>query len=135
MGIIQGIVNFIKNIVKGSKNRDDDHHYTYESVGKTLEQFTSLVKATFGADYEIVENYSPANINEEYVEARAYNMAFFKEGRLVLTILFTEHNGDRNKYFINAKKACEENGITCLNFYKHFPNEDNYVINRIAESL
>ena len=42
---------------------------------------------------------------------------------------------DKNKYFINAKKTAKEYGVTCLNFYAHFPNEDGYVINRIRENL
>lgn len=131
MGIINKIIGFFKSI-KGISN------YTKRDRnkgGKTLEEFAAFVKEQFGSEYTIVENLPATTINPNVVDSRPYNLAFVKDERLVLTILFTEHNRDKNKYFINAKKTAKEYGVTCLNFYAHFPNDDDYVINRIRENL
>jgi len=84
---------------------------------------------------KIIENYSASNIDSYFVDARPYNFAFFKDDKLVLTILFTRHNGQKDQLFINAKEACERNGIKCLNFFEQFPNYESYVISRIRENL
>ena len=130
---IGAIIGGIVGLFKGRKKRP----YVTEDVStyKTKEQFVDLVKNTFGGEFNIIENYDARYIDPAAVEARPYNLAFFRGDQLVLTILFTKHNGDRNKYFVNAKRVCELRGIRCLNFFEHFPNHDDYVITRIRESL
>ncbi len=130
---IGAIIGGIISLFRGRKKRP----YVTEDVStyKTKEQFVDLVKNTFGGEFNIIENYDARYIDPAAVEARPYNLAFFRGDQLVLTILFTKHNGDRNKYFVNAKRACELRGIRCLNFFEHFPNHDDYVITRIRESL
>ena len=138
MGIIGKIFDFfgtIGDIIGIARNRKNGNNDGYTPRNKNLNEFINLVKVNFGGEYEIVDEYHPSNIDPTYEYARPYTMAFFKEGRLVLTILFTEHNKDRSRYFKDAKRACEENGITCLNFFAHFENADDYVINRIREQL
>lgn len=129
-GIIRGIVGLFKR----KKNHQNEEYYDVPAC-KTSEQFVDLVKNTFGAEFNIVENFDVRNINPAVMEARPYTLAFLRDDQVVLTILFTRHNGEKNRYFINAKRGCEERGIRCLNFFEHFPNEDNYVITRIRESL
>lgn len=129
-GIIKGIVS----LFKGKKNRNVDG-VSYAQQGKTEEQFVNFVKSVFGAEYQIAENYAVTNIEPTVTEARPYTMAFFRDGRLVLTILFTRHNGEKNRYFLNAKGVSLNRGVPCLNFFEHFPNEDEYIVNRIRESL
>lgn len=129
-GIIKGIVS----LFKGKKNRNVDS-VSYAQQGKTEEQFVNFVKSVFGAEYQIAENYAVTNIEPTVTEARPYTMAFFRDGRLVLTILFTRHNGEKNRYFLNAKGVSLNRGVPCLNFFEHFPNEDEYIVNRIRESL
>ena len=129
-GIIKGIVS----LFKGKKNRNVDS-VSYAQQGKTEEQFVNFVKSVFGTEYQIAENYAVTNIEPTVTEARPYTMAFFRDGRLVLTILFTRHNGEKNRYFLNAKGVSLNRGVPCLNFFEHFPNEDEYIVNRIRESL
>ena len=133
---IGGIIRGIRNLFRGRKNHE--HHEGYvadEPMGKTEEQFVNFVKSVFGAEYQIAENYAVTNIEPTVTEARPYTMAFFRDGRLVLTILFTRHNGEKNRYFLNAKGVSLNRGIPCLNFFEHFPNEDEYIVNRIRECL
>ena len=131
-----GFIRNIINLFRGRKNRE--HHESYVAdapMGKTEEQFVNFVKSVFGAEYQIAENYAVTNIEPTVTEARPYTMAFFRDGRLVLTILFTRHNGEKNRYFLNAKGVSLNRGIPCLNFFEHFPNEDEYIVNRIRECL
>ena len=132
-GFIRGIINLFKN----RKNRQQfgSSYVADEPMGKTEEQFVNFVKSVFGAEYQIAENYAVTNIEPTVTEARPYTMAFFRDGRLVLTILFTRHNGEKNRYFLNAKGVSLNRGIPCLNFFEHFPNEDEYIVNRIRECL
>lgn len=132
-GIIKGIIGLFKGRKKDTYAGSSDSYYVEEY--KTIEQFKDLVMNTFSAEYEVVENFAVANIDPSVIEARPYTLAFFKDNQLVLTILFTKHNGEKNRYFLNAKRACEVRGIRCLNFFEHFPNQDDYVINRIRENL
>ena len=129
-GIIKGIVG----LFKGRKNSQNDSR-GYVSHGKTEEQFVNFVKATFGGEYQIEENYDVRNIDPSVVEARPYTLAFFRNGQLALTILYTRHNGEKNRYFLNAKGVSLNRGVPCLNFFEHFPNEDEYIVNRIRECL
>jgi len=132
---IIGAIGAIVGISRKKTNGENGNNFQSGKRKKTIYEFTNLVKANFGSEYEIVDNYHPSNIYPNYEYARPYTMAFFQGGRLVLTILFTNHNEDRSRYFKDAKKVCEENGITCLNFFSHFENADDYVISRIGEHL
>ena len=131
MGLFKNLKNLFKSIV----DPEGSGGLFGGPEGKTLGEFTTLVRANFESEYEISTNFAPANIDRNYTDAKPYALAFFKEGRLVLTILYTKHNEDKSRRFVNAKRVCQDNGITCLNFFEHFPNEDTYVIDRIRDSL
>ena len=133
--ILSSIGGFFAAIFAIRRSNRSRRPYEVNPSCKTKEEFVDLVKASFGAEYKIVENYEVKNIDPYVYEARPYTLAFFRNEQLVLTILFTQHNGEKNKYFLNAKRACEVRGIKCLNFFEHFPNQDDYVINRIRENL
>ena len=130
---IGGIIKGIASLFRGRKNRG--HERGYSSAGKSEEQFVNFVKSVFGSEYQIVDNYEVTNLDPTITEARPYTLAFFRDNQLILTILYTRHNGEKNKYFLNAKGVSKNRGITCLNFFEHFPNEDEYIVNRIRESL
>ena len=135
MGIISKIVGFFKSLGQVKEVSSRSKASCSGQGGKTKEEFIDFVKQVFGQEFQIVENYDATNIDASVTDARPYSMAFFRNGQLVLTILFTPRNKDRNKYFINAKKACEDNGIKCLSFYEHLLNENEYITSRILSNL
>lgn len=135
IGATIAAIGAVIGITRRKKNQEQNNEYRYSGRTKSEYEFCSLVKSVFGNEYQIVDNVHPSNIDPRYVEGRPYTMSFMQGGRIVLTILFVGHNMDRNKYFRNAKRACADNGITCLTFYSHFENADDYVINRIRQHL
>ena len=144
-GIIRGIRGFFGLFKAGKNHHEHQHEHAHMSMGgqyvpevqegKTEAQFVDFVKAVFGGEYQIAENYDVRNIDPSMVEARPYTLAFFRDGQLALTILYTRHNGEKNRYFLNAKRTSEMMGVRCLNFFEHFPNEDEYIVSRIRENL
>lgn len=50
-------------------------------------------------------------------------------------IMITNHNKDRNRAYMIPKSTCAENGIPFINFYTHFPNEPQYVQQRLMSQI
>ncbi len=163
-GIANGISNGISNALDGSignklsealsplgdaidKMTDNTSATSYEPVqnnttyntgeslanGDIAENFYGILSTEFGG-YEIKRNVSPTTIGGNPV-AREYTFGLYESGAPKLFIMLTPHNKYRNRPFIEAKNACESSGIQFMNFFTHFSNEKNYVIDRIKKAL
>ena len=101
--------------------------------GDVAENFYRILSTEF-AGYELRRNVSPTTIGGSSV-ARDYTFGLYQNGTPRLFITLTPHNRYQNRPFREAKSACESSGIKFLNFFTHFANEKNYVINRINDAL
>jgi len=139
-------MGFFKNLFSGFKKAFEEitatiGNRTYggshvEEKKTSLSSFIDMIQRNFGFEYEIKTGVTTKEvIGVDVSDAKAYDVCLFKDGRIVLAMLLTDHNKDRNKYFINAKTICLDNNIKFLNFYSHYPNEESYVVSRINETL
>jgi hypothetical protein len=94
--------------------------------------FDEILKDEF-SQFEIKENVSAENISAEGAGKgfRPYTYVLYKNGRASAAIMLTPHNRDSNKAFRGAKDMCRQAGVPFINFYTHFANRRDYVVNRI----
>lgn len=102
---------------------------------RNAEEFFAFVDKHFEG-YEMRKNAPVKYINLDYEdeEVRPYDRIIYTDG-LPVAVMYTPHNRDHNRAFINAKEACEKEEIMFLNFYEHLPNEEEYVADRISEAI
>lgn len=104
---------------------------------RNAEEFFAFVDKHFEG-YEMRKNAPVKYINPDYEdedeEVRLYDRIIYTDG-LPVAVMYTPHNRDHNRAFINAKEACEKEEIPFLNFYEHMPNEEEYVADRISEAI
>lgn len=96
--------------------------------------FDGILKSEF-SQYNIQENVEAISSSGAGKGYRPYTYVLYKGGRAAAAIMLTPHNRDNNKAFRGAKNACSKAGVPFINFYTHFSNERNYVINRIKSFI
>ena len=57
------------------------------------------------------------------------------KGDKKVAVLLIERARCKRYSLLETKELCKENGITALNFYFEFDNEENYVVERIKKAL
>ncbi len=102
---------------------------------RNAEEFFAFVDKHF-ENYEMKKNAPVELINHDYEgeEVRPYDRIIYTDG-LPVVVMYTPHNRDHNRAFINAKEACSKAGIRFINFYAHFDNEEGYVADRISAAI
>lgn len=99
--------------------------------------FINAVVQRFGGEYEILKNVPVEAVDDSCAgkNYRPYDLCFKKGDEIAVAVMYTPHNRDNNMAYKGAKAACENVGVTFLNFYQHMPNEPSYVLDRIAQAL
>lgn len=109
-----------------------------------IHYFANILKDAFGG-YSIQENVTVEQMGwygekvaidrEGAYPCRPYDFVLYKYGQPVGIIMVSEHNTDALAKFKNAKETANRNNVPFINFFTHFPNERNYVINRIQTAI
>lgn len=105
-----------------------------QNCGDLSAYFYNILAGAF-PDYEIKAGIPATAIGASNPAAKNYDFCLFKAGRVAAAIMLTPHNRDRNSAFLTAKAACYNAGIPFINFYTHYPNEREYVINRVKSFI
>ena len=144
MGLFDKLVKKVVSAVKGDEPQRKyeqeikPQQYNTANYGESdiYSYFSKIINNNFN-EYEIKKNVPVANLDNKVngLGYRDYNYLLCKNGRLCCAIMLTNHNCDKNKQFIGAKNTCLNVKIPFLNFYTHFENEEQYVINRIKSAL
>lgn len=66
-----------------------------------------------------------------YDVAKPFDYCLYNGSVPVAVIMLTAHNRDRNRAFLTAKAVASGLGLPFINFYTHFENNPQYVIDRI----
>jgi len=101
-----------------------------------IDQMFDRILATEFSNIQVVKNASPESVGVSAPHpCKPYSYALLRNGKAAVLIMLTPHNRDRNSAFLNAKKSALNSNIKFLNFYTHFPNEQDYVVSRIKNAL
>ncbi len=126
-----GLFDFLKKLT-------DDNIGAVPSPKQIMDAgvFRDIVKRNF-AGYTIYEDLDPTQISEQLAFAKGdtFDICIGENGRLKVVVLFLAHNGQRTKRYNNIKQCCDMMRIPVVRFYNDYPNEDQYVINRINSYL
>ncbi|MDD3401267.1 MAG: hypothetical protein PHT58_06550 [Eubacteriales bacterium] len=97
--------------------------------------FAAILRSNF-PQYMVHQNVPASRLGLDAVgNEKPYDFVLYGNDDIAGVIMLTEHNRDRNMAFRNAKGAAQDAGIPFINFYKHYPNESDYVIERIRSYL
>ena len=98
------------------------------------------------SEYRVIPQINLATIikktSGKYINELFKNIDFaifdkdFKNVLLLIELNDSSHNANNRKSRdLKVKKICEEAGIKLITFYTNYPNEKNYVINRIKKNI
>ncbi len=105
--------------------------------GCTPSEVMSRLEAIFASNYaayEVRKNVSPTTIGATD-EAKNYTYGLYLNGDAKVFIMVAEHNQDALRTYRLAKNAATNNGIAYINFLTQFPNTEEYIKKRLAESI
>lgn len=136
MGLFKFLTNMTSMLFSRKRlNRDWSTMDKSEGFYPNLQEFTDMIQRNFGDRFEIRTNVPLVNLGIYQQEARNIDICLMYAGRVELAILFTDHNRDTDRDFKNTKEACSQYNIRFLNFFSHFCNAENYVVERINKTL
>jgi hypothetical protein len=97
--------------------------------------FDELLRDNF-AEYEVKENIHPKTFSETAEKwFREYTYVLYKGDKAVVAIMLTPHNRNTTQAFGGAREVAIKAGVKFMNFMTHYPNERDYVVNRIKSAL
>ena len=90
------------------------------------------------------ENFSDCNVrkavaaSELFPDAPSYAMPinfFITKGETKLALFLLERGQAKRYSYLETKELCYENGVECMTFFLHLPNEEDYVFERLNSVL
>ncbi len=82
------------------------------------------------------ENFSDCNVrkavvaSELFPDAPSYAMPinfFITKGETKLALFLLERGQAKRYSYLETSALCDENGIECMTFFLHLPNEEDYI--------
>ncbi|MGN1324205.1 MAG: DUF2726 domain-containing protein [Bacilli bacterium] len=145
--IIYYILKFFNLINEEEIKENEETMYFKKQIMSEYEnKFYNILKELKN-DYEIIPQLNLASVIEKKSKNKYYNELFrnidfaiftkdYKELLLLIEINDKTHNKmNRKDRDLKVKKICNEAGIKIINFYTCYPNEKDYVINRILKEI
>lgn len=93
----------------------------------------------------IQENFSDCNVRKAvkasdlFPGAPAYAMPvnfFVTKGEIKLAVFLLDKGEHSKRYsYLETRELCYENGVECMTFFLHLPNEEDYVFERLNSVL
>lgn len=120
---------------KASSKTATNKNYESDTFPNLKAYFDDILKNEF-SEFTVQEN-----VNARFLfplsseKCRPYTYVLYDYGKIKAVIMLTEHNGGNTVSFKDAKAACLAAGIPFINFFTHFPNEREYVVNRIRSFI
>lgn len=85
-------------------------------------------------DYEVKRAVSPSEFGGS-ASARAFTYVLYLDGEAKAVVMVTRHNQDTKKEHRQAKDAADLAGLPFINFFSHFDNQEDYILNRLGRYL
>lgn len=118
----------------GSNSSREERHVSTNLSPKAMPDYFNVIIRENFANYEINTNVPSSSLFGKS-GARNYSYTLSLSGKVCACVMLTDHNRDNNVAFKNAKAFCAENNVPFINFYTHFPNEKDYVVERIRQAV
>ena len=98
-------------------------------------EFMKILKTNF-ADCEVRKAVPASDL---FPNAPAYAMPvnfFVTKGETKLALVLLDKGGHAKRYsYLETRELCYENGVECMTFFLHLPNEEDYVFERLNSVL
>ncbi len=130
--IISGVVD---NIMDSAQSNSPFNKSSVELTGEAglRDRVENAAKTQF-LEYEFRVNIPAAEMGAEY-GAKDYSYGFYKDGIPKAFIMVTNRSHYARKEMRLAEEAAKRQGIPCMKFFEHLPNEQGYVTERIRKNI
>lgn len=145
--LISIIFNYLQNILNLNViNKKENLYYKKEFMTQCELSFYNKLKELEKEEYKIVPQINLASIiykqNKGFQNELFRNIDFavfdknFKNILLLIELNDSSHKkAYRNKRDLKVKQICSKANIKLITFYTNFPNEKEYILNRIKEEI
>lgn len=142
--IILKIMNYLGLIDSTNK---EETIYELKSIMTNYEKYFYDILKELNDDYIVVPQLNLASVvkkinnNRYYSELfRNIDFAIFSKNYSNLLLLIeindkTHNTKKRRERDLKVKKICNDINVKLITFYSNYPNERNYVINRVKDNL
>lgn len=151
--LLEALLSFLDKLFDNlfptnNKSKKKDYHYEKRQLMTRNEKyFYNILKELKNENYEILPQLNLATIANKITPTRYRNELFrnidfaifskdYEEILLLIEINDKTHNyRSRRSRDRKVKNICEKIGVKLITFYTNYPNEKNYVLNRIKKEL
>lgn len=138
---VSEVTNDVKNYVDDAL-KEDATEETKEIIADVVEEtcdedVLSKLKKVLAEEfpaYSVKENVSPSTLGGEG-KFMNYDLGVYKDEQAVLFIMLIGKTTCSHREYRWSKEVAERNGITMINFIKHYPNELSYIVDRLHKYL
>lgn len=107
----------------------------YSVSDKFHNKFSNIINSNF-SNYIIKENIvAPVLGIASETPVKKYSFIICEGNDIKALVMLVPHNRQNNRIYSNAREAAANAGIPYMDFYDHFPNETDYVVQRISAYL
>lgn len=115
------------------RGRGDDWEMKVINGKNVYDKLESCFHTHF-ADYEIRRDVSPADFGGA-ADARCFTYVLYLNGEAKAVVMVTPHNQDARKAYRQAMDAANKAGLPFINFFTHFDNREDYILDRLSRYL
>ncbi len=122
-----------KNVEKNTQPSSVPTTENKPSDMNVWQKIEKIVAENF-SQYELKKNVSPTTIGGTG-KFLNYSYGIYQNGNPKLFIMIVDKNTCKHKLYRWSKEQAEKQNITLINFIEHFPNEMNYIKERLSNYL
>lgn len=120
---------------KGARAARDERDWEMKVInGKNVYDKLEACFSVHFSDYEIRKDVSPAEFGGED-SARPFTYVLYLSGEAKAVVMVTPHNQDAGKAYRQAMDAANKAGLPFINFFTHFDNREDYILDRLSRYL
>ena len=102
---------------------------------ETAAKFDQILATDF-SELKVIRNAEPGSVGiPASGDCRPYSYVLQRGGKNVAIVMLTPYGKHRFKVYNNSKKSALDAKIPFLNFFTHFYNDRDYVVNRIKKNI
>jgi hypothetical protein len=153
MGLLDKLLSMLGKSVRKDKNKDAGKVAVRSSQPSSAQTYAPQQRGTFTMpqlkahfdeilksafyDCEIRENVLAEEINAGSAGCgyRNYDYVLYKGGKPAAAVMLTLAGHRYNRPYLGAKEMSVSAGVLFYNFYTNYPNDREYVVNRIKGGM
>lgn len=124
--------NYANALDEATKNSNPEPAYTDDGLDAAY-KIRKVLSESF-SQYEVKENISPATIGGAG-NFMNYSFGIYSDGTPKLFIMLVGKTTCSTRTYRWSKEQAAKNGVTMINFVKHYPNNVGYIKDRLQKYL